>query len=171
MSDKPPRRHANVVNADELDAWSPPKAGPPPFKAAVRRLGSSAGAKHLGCNLFEVPAGAAAVPMHAHLANEEAIYLLEGHGTLRIGDARVAVRPGDWVSFPPGPGNAHQLVADRGEALRYLCVSTMIETEVVTYPDSKKLLAASGNAPGASFRMMFRQADGGVDYFEGEGER
>jgi hypothetical protein len=42
--------------------------------------------------------------------------------------------------------------------------------DIVTYPDSKKLLAVAGAAAGG-LRTMFRTADGGVDYFEGEGDR
>ena len=162
------RRHPNVVNRDEVDPWTPPVAPPPPFGAETRRLGAAAGSKALGANLFRVKAGETAVPMHAHHANEEAIYVLEGHGTLRLGTERVEVRPGDWIAMPPGPEHAHQLLADRGEELLYLCISTMLNVEVVTYPDSNKVLAAAGGAQGG-LRMIFRQSDGGVPYFEGEG--
>lgn len=164
------RRHPNVVNADELEPFAPPGKRPPPFAGDAKRLAVAAGGKHLGASLFRVPAGGTAVPMHAHHANEEAVYVLEGRGTLRLGKDRVEVRPGDWIAMPPGPDHAHQLLADRGEALLYLCVSTMLETEVVTYPDSNKLLAVSRSSP-VPLRAMFRQSDGGVDYFDGEGEK
>jgi uncharacterized cupin superfamily protein len=163
------RRHPNVVNVDEVDWWSPPKAGPPPFKGEVKRLAAVAGGRGLGANLFRVPAGGIAVPMHAHHANEEAIYVLEGTGTLRIGSKRVEVRAGDWIALLPGADYAHQLLADRGDDLSYLCVSTMLDVDVITYPDSGKILASAGPPGPGSIRAMFRAADGGVDYFEGEG--
>jgi uncharacterized cupin superfamily protein len=165
------RRHPNVVNVDEVDWWAPPKAGPPPFTSQAKRLSAVAGGRGIGANLFRVPAGGTAVPMHAHHANEEAIYVLQGRATLRIGQKRVEVRAGDWIALPPGKDHAHQLLADQGEEITYLCVSTMIEVDVVTYPDSKKLLATAGPAAAGSLRAMFRLADGGVDYFEGEGEQ
>ena len=72
--------------------------------------------------------------MHAHHANEEAIYLLEGRGSLRIGHTLVEVRPGDWIALPPGAEGAHQLLADRGEELTYLCMSTTLDVEVGHVP-------------------------------------
>jgi uncharacterized cupin superfamily protein len=164
------RRHPNVVNIDEIDWSGPPRPGPPPFKGEVKRLSAVAGGKGLGANLFRVPPGGTAVPLHAHHANEEAVYVLQGRGTLRLGSKRVEIRPGDWIALPPGAEHAHQIFADQGEELLYLCVSTMNEVDIVTYPDSKKLLAIAGAAAGG-MRTMFRSADGGVDYFEGEGDR
>jgi uncharacterized cupin superfamily protein len=164
------RRHPNVVNTDEMDWSGPPRVGPPPFKAQVKRLASVAGGRGLGANLFRVPAGSTAVPLHAHHANEEAIYVLEGKGTLRLGGKRIDVRAGDWITLLPGADYAHQLLADRGDDLLYLCMSTMLDVEVVTYPDSGKILAAAGPPGPSAIRAMFRAADGGVDYFEGEGD-
>jgi uncharacterized cupin superfamily protein len=163
------RRHPNVVNVDEVDWWRWPKPAPRPFEGDAKRLSAVAGGKGLGANLFRVPPGGTAVPLHAHHANEEAVYVLQGRGTLRIGGKHVEVRPGDWIALPPGAEFAHQIFADKGEELLYLCVSTMNEVDVITYPDSKKLLAVAGAATGG-IRSMFRLADGGVDYFEGEGE-
>lgn len=165
------RRHPNVVNVDEVDWGGLPRVGPPPFKGQVKRLAAVAGGRGLGASLLRVPAGGVAFPMHAHHANEEAIYVLEGKGTLRLGHKRVEVRPGDWIALPPGEDHAHQLLADRGDDLSYLCVSTMLDVEVVTYPDSGKLMAAAGPAATGGIRAVFRLADGGVDFFEGEGEQ
>jgi uncharacterized cupin superfamily protein len=162
------RRHANVVNIDEIEPRTPPSPGPARFGASVKRLAVAAGGSKLGANLFQVPAGKTAVPHHAHLGNEEAIYLLRGRGTLRIGNDRVEVRPGDWIALPTGEAHAHQLLADQGEELEYLCISTMNEVDVVTYPDSGKLLAAFGGHPPAGTRKMFRLEDSGVDYWDGE---
>ena len=163
------RRHAHVVNLDELEPWAPPKPGPAPFGGFGKRIGHAAAGQALGANHFRVPAGRTAVPLHAHHNNEEAIFVLEGEGTLRIGDERVLVRAHDWIALPAGEACAHQLLADRGSELGYLVVSTMNPVDVVTYPDSGKLMAAAGPPP-AGLRAMFRRADGAVDYWEGEGE-
>ena len=75
---------------------------------------SSAGGEKLGCSLYEVPPGRRAWPYHYHLANEEAIYVLEGSGTLRIGGEEIRVSQGDYVALPASAQAAHQLVNDSG---------------------------------------------------------
>ena len=76
------REHSNVVNEQDLE-WGEQSHGE---KIGYRRkqLNSVAGGEKLGCSLYEVPPGRRAWPYHYHLANEEAIYVLEGSGTLRI---------------------------------------------------------------------------------------
>jgi uncharacterized cupin superfamily protein len=162
-------RHPNVINVDELDFGAAPKPGPVPFGGSVKRLAGSSGAKQLGANWFNVPAGATLAPLHAHHNNEEAIFLLKGKGTLQIGAAKVAVREGDWVSLPAGEAHAHQLFADQGEALEYLAISTMNEVDLITYPNSDKLLATVRAPAPQGLRKMFHLKDGDVDYWEGEG--
>jgi len=63
----------------------------------------------LGFSLYELPPGASAFPSNFHCANEEALYVLEGEGTLRLGDKEIALRKGHFVTLPPGVGNAHRL--------------------------------------------------------------
>jgi len=164
------RRHPNVINVDELEVFLRPGTPPPPFGGAAKRVGFETGASQLGANYFVVPEGKTAVPLHAHHSNEEAIFIHEGRGTLRIGQARVIVRAGDWISLPVGEDHAHQLLADQGTALAYLCISTMHPVEVVTYPDSNKVMA-SVTHPGATLRKIFHAEAGNVDYFEGEGDK
>ena len=57
--------------------------------------------------------------------------------------------------------------------LRYLAVSTMIDTDVWHYPDSGKYGVIGGRAPGAlatdaTFPARFAPLGGGVDYWDGE---
>ena len=56
--------------------------------------------------------------------------------------------------------------------LRYLCFSTMIEPDVMAYPDSNKIDVFVGAAPGAEEQRTFSNfLRGGaeVGYFDGEG--
>src|SRR5690242_4639516 len=101
------RRHPNVVNVSELEANKREKGTR--FALASKGLGLAAGATGIGCSWYEVPPGRTAFPMHYHCANEEAAFILEGEGTLRIGDKTVPIRPGDYIALPTGPENAHQL--------------------------------------------------------------
>src|SRR5438552_13716243 len=96
------KRHPSVIHTDELP-WTSVReriAGFSPmdkgrgerFGVRVKRLGQAAGGSQLGTSLCELPPGARSWPFHYHLVNEEAIYVLEGEGTLRLGKSEVAVR-------------------------------------------------------------------------------
>jgi uncharacterized cupin superfamily protein len=159
-----------IVHTDEID-WMELAHGE---RFAFRRklLGQATRSDKLGCSMYEIAPGKRAWPFHYHFANEEALFILEGAGTLRFGAEEVPVRAGHFMTFRVGADNAHQLVNTGAEPLRYLCFSTMIGPEVCGYPDSEKLGIIAGRAPGGSARVSamrkcFR-AGSEVDYFEGE---
>ncbi len=93
----------------------------------------------IGCGAFRVDPGKRAFPKHAHLANDEALYIVNGSGALTVGDETTAVEAGDFFLLPKGAAHAHVLVNDSDEEIVYLCMSTMNAPEVVHYPDSGKL--------------------------------
>lgn len=135
-------------------------------------LGATAGSKNLGCTLYEVPPDRSPVPYHYHTANEEAIYVLEGTGILRTESGNTEISKGDYIALPVGVDGAHQIINSSDEPLRYLCVSTMREPEVMVYPDSDKIGIRAGAAPGESREKMTLsknlRADAEVDYWDGE---
>lgn len=147
------RRHPLVANADEVPATEGPVVGT--YRSTMVPLGRATGGKKLGCSFYEVPAGAAAFPYHWHSANEEAIIVLSGTGTIRLGDAEVQLRAGDYVAMPTGPQHSHQVRNTGTEPLRYYCVSTKLDPEVVGYPDSRKLGVAYYGADGNITRSLF----------------
>jgi uncharacterized cupin superfamily protein len=161
------RRHPNVVNVDELDASDITKLEQGKHHAIDRTLGHTAGSKALGGTVMEIPPGAVAYPFHFHTNNEEAIYVLSGTGTTRIGDARVKVRAGDWIAYPPGPAHAHQMLNDGVEPLVYLCISTQHDCEVVGYPDSNKILARGGPFENAWIRQVVKRGPS-IGYWDDE---
>jgi uncharacterized cupin superfamily protein len=161
------RRHANVVNRVEVEPMPLEKGR---HKMILRRLGAAAGGEMIGANLTEVPPGSVSFPFHYHCATEEAIYVLSGTGTLRIGDARVPIKPGDWLAFPVGDAHAHQMVNDGTEMLTYLCVSASLQkVDVVAYPDSKKVSGTAGTFDKPIHRWISRQGES-LDYWDGEPE-
>ena len=93
----------------------------------------------LGCGAFRVNPGKRAFPKHAHLANDEALFIVSGTGALTVGEETVRVAAGDFILLPSGVEHAHILINDSDEDIVYLCVSTMNAPEVVHYPDSGKL--------------------------------
>jgi uncharacterized cupin superfamily protein len=133
------------------------------FAHRRRRLSHAAGGDALGCTMVEVDPGKTAMPFHYHCGNEEALYVLHGSGTLRLGEERVAVEAGDYVAFVAGPDHAHQLTNTGTEPLRYLMLSTRHRPDVVVYPDSDKV----GVLRGSSEETFFvRRA--AVDRWDGE---
>ncbi len=164
------REHPNVVNEQDLE-WGEQSHGEK-FGYRRKQLSSAAAGEKLGCSLYEVPPGRRAWPYHYHLANEEAIYVLEGAGTLRIGEKEVEISKGDYVALPAQAEGAHQIVNSSDEPLRYLCFSTMVEPDVLIYPDSEKIGLFAGSAPGGPKEERtlhkYLRGDAEVDYYEGE---
>ena len=165
MVDRP-----NVVGDGDLQ-WDEQSHGEK-FGYRRKQLGSAAGGEKLGCSLYEVLPGRRAFPYHYHLANEEAIYVLEGSGTLRIGEEEIRVSEGDYVALPARAEAAHQLITSSESVLRYLCFSTMIEPDVMVYPDSGKVGIFGGAAPGGRKEKRtfskFLRGDAEVGYYDGE---
>jgi uncharacterized cupin superfamily protein len=168
------RRHPHVVNIEEI---APEDQGQGGFGFRRRRLGPEAGGRALACSHFELAAGKTAFPFHFHSACEEAIFVLDGTGTLRTGQDRVEVRSGDYVAFPAGPDSAHALTNTGAGPLRYLCMSgsaSPTTLDIVGYPDSKKFAFASGVDPvkgmrsGAWVMKLIRDDQPSVGYYDGE---
>lgn len=159
-----------IIHQDEVN-WIELSHGE---RIAFKRkmLGQATGAEKLGCSLFEVAPGKRAWPFHFHFANEEALYILEGSGTLRLGSEEFAIGPGHFATFRAGSDSPHQLINTGTHPLRYICFSTMNSPEVAVYPDSHKIGIIGGRAPGAApgvnaLRKVFREGDA-VDYYDGE---
>jgi uncharacterized cupin superfamily protein len=163
------RRHANVVNIDELESMGRGKGR---FGIGAKRLGKPAGAKAIGINHVELQAGKTSFPYHFHTGVEEGIYILSGTGEMRIGKDTVPVKAGDYIAFPPGPDHAHTLTNTGGQAMQYLSLSNQNTTDVVGYPDSGKFLFMGLKDPstwpeGMWVRKIVKDQES-VDYWEGE---
>lgn len=162
-----------VVRLSELPTYRmEPEGGHPTLGAEHAKVGLALGAAKLGATYTSVEPGKRAYPRHAHHANEEMFVILEGAGVYHIGDETHPVEPGDVCFAPTGGAETAHGLENTGDApLRYLAISTLIEPEIVEYPDSSKF-AAMTKGPGRTFaNVLFkhvgRQADG-VDYWDGE---
>src|SRR5262249_49922224 len=146
------RRHKNVVNIDEVAAREESHGG---FGFSVRRLGADAGGRAVGCSHFEIPPGKTAFPFHFHSNLEEAVYILEGTATVRIGDAKIEVRAGDYIAMPAGPETAHAVTNSGDTTRRSLTIpgpATPVTLDVVVYPDWKRVAYATGIDPTKGIR-------------------
>lgn len=159
------RRHPNVINQDELQAT---EMGQGKFKVRGKRFGQHTGNQQLGGQLLVLQPGERAFPLHYHCMNEEAIYVISGTGTARIGETRVSVRAGDWIAHPIGPDHAHQMINDGDGPLVYLAISTQHKCEVVGYPDSKKVAMSAGPSWDKPWvRQIHRQGES-LGYYDDE---
>lgn len=139
------------------------------FGGQRQRVGAHLGADKLGYSFYTVPPGKTAFPCHSHTSNEEMIYILEGVGTLRLGEEDVDVSNGTIIACPAGAELAHQLINTGTENLRYLVVSTMAFPDICEYPDSNKIGAYATASVGsrAGHRALYFKATK-VDYYDGE---
>jgi len=170
MTEPSKRRHPNEVNVSEVE---PREFHQGRIGNRAWRLGAAAGSAALGCSVTELAPGDTSYPYHFHSSLEEALFVLEGEGTLRIGAEQVALRSGDYAAFPVGPELAHTLTNGGSVPLRYLVLSspcTPVTMDVIGYPDSNKVAFSSGvTGPGKSwFRKMIKQDQASLDYFEDE---
>jgi len=120
-------------------------------------------ARKLGCSVDTVAPGKQSCPYHFHHAQEEMFIILEGRGTLRVADERLAIKAGDVIFIPPGPEYPHHILNDSDAELKYLSISTQERPEVCEYPDSGKVGAFTGRPP-----SFMQRRENGLDYWDGE---
>lgn len=159
----------NIVNVNDLD-WKTSEHGD--FAYQDKWLAAETGGEKLGASLYKLMPGKKCFPYHFHYANEEAVFILEGSGTLRMNNEMIPIVQGDYIAFPVGPDYVHQIINTSEKPLIYLCFSTMIYPEAVEYPDSNKVgvtagVPVSADIEEAQLRARFRKQDK-VDYFDGE---
>jgi uncharacterized cupin superfamily protein len=115
--------------------------------AAIRldkSLGDEAGLKNIGIHLITIAPGDKSTEFHSHKYEDEAIYVLSGHGTEIIGNDAHKIGPGDFIGLPGG-GPAHETVNDGSEPLVCLVIGQRLPQDVVDYPrQGKRLYRNSG---------------------------
>jgi len=152
-SPAPSKRPPNIVHfsdATRLDV-----------KASIDRdLGRSAGSERTGLCHVEIAAGKQGAPHHCHSAEEEIFVILEGGGTLRLGDERAPIRAGHVLGRPPGTRVAHSFRAG-DEGMTYLAYGTREPNDIAYYPDSNKV-----NFRGIGLITRLER----LDYWDGEPE-
>jgi uncharacterized cupin superfamily protein len=117
----------------------------------------------LGATLYVLPPGNANAPYHWHHNVEEALLVLVGRPTLRTPEEERQLEPGDFVSFPRGAAGAHKVRNETADAVRYLIFSTKPSSDIVEYPDSRKVGFGSR---GQGWRMLADEAS--LDYWVDE---
>jgi len=163
----------HIININNPDLGFVETAYSDKFKVRSAALAGKIGAQKLGYRIAEVEPGFRAWPFHSHHVNEEMFLILSGSGKVRIGEEEFAITEGDLIAAPPGGAeHAHQIINDSQATLKYLCVSTMEQPDLMEYPDSGKFGVMAGSAPGGAADKrtfsFFGKADAGVNYWEDE---
>jgi uncharacterized cupin superfamily protein len=126
---------------------------------AVRReLGEVLESTRIGVGHLTVAPGALSGPPHCHAAEEELFVVLDGTGTLLLGDEEHPVRAGSVVARPPGTGVPHAFRAGDGP-LTLLAFGTREPNDIVFYP-------RSGKVGLRGVRVLFNVTK--VEYWDGE---
>lgn len=124
-------RPSNVVALEGLDTGRFPPA-------ETRRCGGAAGSVAAGLNYVALPPGSRGAPPHCHTLEEELFVVLQGGGTLTLGEESHPLVPGDVVARPPSRRRAHALTAGP-EGLTYLVYGTREPGDAVLYPETGKV--------------------------------
>jgi len=161
-----------VIDTDSID-WQDHDHGDRSFRG--KRFTRASAASELGCSLYEIEPGHRGWPAHYHEGNEEAMFVLEGSGTLWLGGDREErdLSAGDFAVFPRGEDGQHELEAGP-EGIRYLAMSTMNDPDITVYPDNDCVGLFAGAPPGGekSARRLskYLDSDAEVPYWDADGD-
>ena len=130
----------SAVTALDVAIRTRPSTYPEPFASMMagrekRVLGDIFGLANFGVNLTRLPPHSVSSLRHAHSRQDEFIYILEGHPTLRTDEGSRQLSPGMCAGFKAGTGNGHCLVNESSEDVLYLEVGDRTAGDEGTYPD------------------------------------
>ncbi len=110
-------------------------------------LSRLAGLKRAHVSLGRIPPGKDSFAYHAHMLEEEWVYILSGRAIADIDGRQYEVGPGDFMGFP-APGIAHLLRNPYDEELVYLMGGEAVPLDVLDYPTlGKRFLLVYGGGP------------------------
>ncbi|HEV2059307.1 MAG TPA: cupin domain-containing protein [Solirubrobacteraceae bacterium] len=148
-------RPSTIVALDDVD---PSLQDRGPVHRTRRDIASAAGSRVSGLQHVTVARGRRSSVRHCHSHDDELFVVLEGDGTLLLGDERHPVRPGSIVARPPATGVAHCFEA-ADDKLVLLAYGTRQPADTCWYPDSQKI---SYRGLGVIARVQ------PLDYWDGE---
>ncbi len=136
MAAKPPI----AIVASEASPTPRPSGYPEPFYSRVlgrqkRPLGDVFGLRNFGVNLTRLKPGAVSALRHAHSAQDEFIYVVEGEPVLVTDAGETLLKPGMCAGFRAGTGDAHHLVNRTPRDAVYLEIGDRSVPDEVLYPD------------------------------------
>lgn len=127
------------VHAAEQKPRKKPSNYPPIFARRMegrikRPLGDLFGLTNFGVNLTVLEPGAESALLHRHSKQDEFVYILEGHPTLRTDAGEWELAPGDCAGFAAG-GLAHHLLNRTDAPVTYLEIGDRTAGDEGSYPE------------------------------------
>jgi len=150
----PDESHKLLWTADELKAHERAVTQRLNPNSHLVRTGLSrlAGLRRAHVSLGRLPPGKDSFAYHAHMIEEEWVYILSGRGLADIDGNEYEVGPGDFMGFP-APGIAHLLRNPFEDDLVYLMGGEAVPLDVLDYPTLGK-------------RFLLHYAGGPPDFYE-----
>jgi uncharacterized cupin superfamily protein len=111
-----------------------------------------AGMKRAHVTRVRLPPGKDSFAYHAHLLEEEWVYIIAGTGVAEIDGNETTVGPGDFMGFAT-PGVPHLLKNTSSEELVYLMGGENLPMDVLDYPTLGK-------------RFLLLPGEKGVEFYE-----
>ena len=132
-------RKAVILRADDMARHELPwrQRLNPRCRFSGTPLGRLAGLERVGVSRGRIPPGGEAFAYHAHLREEEWVYIVEGRARARIDGSELELAAGDFVAFP-APQVPHLLANPYGEDCIYLMGGERTPCDVTAYPDLDK---------------------------------
>jgi uncharacterized cupin superfamily protein len=129
-----------AIQANEVPPRSKPSNYPEPFASLMngrekRQLGDVFGLTNFGVNLTRLAPQSISALRHSHTKQDEFIYILEGHPTLRTDEGDTQLAPGMCAGFKADTGNAHHLINNTSEVVVYLEIGDRTPGDQGLYPD------------------------------------
>jgi len=160
-----------TVSTDQIDPTHTERGD---HEFTRRQLGAATAADALGCSHYEIPPNRRTWLTHYHAGNEEALYVLDGSGTVALGPGGEEhdLEPGDYATFTADEAGTHDIRAG-DDGLTALAFSTMEEPDITVYPEVGKVGLFAGSAPGRSEgRILSKTLDlhADVPYWEDEAD-
>ena len=101
-----------AIPAFDVPVRTRPSHYPEPFASRMagrekRALGDAFGLTNFGVNLTRLMPNAVSSLRHAHARQDEFVYILQGHPTLRTDEGSTQLAPGMCAGFKAGTGYGH----------------------------------------------------------------
>ena len=150
-----------AIAAREAAPNPKPSNYPEPYYSRMKKrhkrpLGDLFGLRNFGVNLTRLEPGGESALRHAHSAQDEFIYVLEGEPVLITDAGETPLKPGLCAGFPAGSGDAHCLVNRTRHDVWYLEIGDRSVNDAVEYPDDDIRAA-----PTPDGKRIFTRKNGG----------
>lgn len=118
--------------------------------------GDAGGLTQFGAHIMTLEPGAWSSQRHWHSAEDEFVYIINGHPTFIDDAGRQLLSPGDVTTHKAGESNGHHMINETQSVVRYLIIGVRKpEIDNCYYPDVDLNLQANGTTD-----RIYRHKDG-----------